>query len=309
MSVSATQAIKRAFIVLNPVAGHANPEELRQAIGDQFTDSGWDYEIYETTGSENLIEVTRKACEGAVDLVVAAGGDGTVSAVVNGIIHKEIPLGIVPVGTGNGLARALDIPLDTGEAIQLLSGENRVYNIDAMLVEEKFYILNVSSGISARAMQDTEPEQKRRFGVLAYIWTILKRVIGIQPTRFDLQLDDHEVRVRGTEILVSNGVLLEEPPFPVGPPERFSDRQLDVYVITAKTFWDHVSVLVHALLRSKRQSELRHFRVSEHVRIATPGYPQPAQADGELIGHTPFEVRISPAALPVIVPKETLQEI
>ena len=292
--------------MLNPIAGHASSEELHQAITEHFSSLGWDYEIYETTGRENLIEVTRKACEGAVDLVIAAGGDGTVAAVVNGIIQKEIPLGIIPVGTGNGLAHALGIPLEAGEAIRLLTGEHATYNIDAMQVGEMFYTLNVSSGISARAMQDTRPEQKRRFGILAYIWTILKKVIGIQPARFDLELDDHKVRVRGTEILVSNGVLLEEPPFPVGPPECFSDHELDVYVVTARTFRDHLNVLVHALLNTKRQSVLRHFRVQEYVRIATPGYPEPAQADGELIGQTPFEVRIAPGILPVIIPRETL---
>jgi YegS/Rv2252/BmrU family lipid kinase len=306
-SLHKNQALKRAFIVLNPIAGNADPKTLRQAIADHFKANDWDFEIYETTGRENLIEITRKACEEAVDLVIAAGGDGTVAAVVNGIIHKQVPLGIIPAGTGNGLAHALKIPMDASQAIQLITGEHGIYDIDAMQIGERFYILNVSSGISARAMQETEPEQKRKFGILAYIWTILKRVIGIQPTRFNLELDDHMVRVRGTEILVSNGVLIEEPPFPVGPPERFSDHELDVYIITADTFWDHLRVLVHALVKSNRQSVLRHFRVQERVKIATPGFPEPAQADGELIGRTPLEIHLVPGVLPVIVPKQTLQ--
>jgi predicted polyphosphate/ATP-dependent NAD kinase len=120
----------KALVVLNPVAGNSDASIVRQALEENLGNGDWYYEIYETTGQERLADVVRAALGQDFDVFVAAGGDGTVSGVVNGLIHSKHPLGIIPVGTGNTLARELDIPLNIEDALGILIGEHEVRTID-----------------------------------------------------------------------------------------------------------------------------------------------------------------------------------
>lgn len=173
------------FVMLNPIAGQASVDEIRQAIDRSFTNSRHSIEIYETSGEENVAQLTRDACQRGVQLVVAAGGDGTVAAVVNGHIHNRIPLGIIPAGTGNGLARALGIPLDLEEPVSLLAGSHSLMDIDAMRVGDQYFTLNVSVGFSARAMRRTEPKKKRRLniGLFSSTWSSRIRSVSSRSDR------------------------------------------------------------------------------------------------------------------------------
>lgn len=304
MESDSSQTIKKIYVILNPVGGHSNPADIQKALDEHCSKLGWSYEVYETTGKDNVAEITRKACKNDFDLVIAAGGDGTVAEVVNGMVNNPIPLGIIPVGTGNGLARALSIPLGLEEAIKLLGDDHEVMSIDAMQVGDKYYVLDVSAGISSRAMRDTPREQKRRFGVLAYAWIILRQLLTISPRRFNLTIDGHQIQVRAAEILVSNGVLLEEPPFPMGPREYFSDGQFNVYVLLARSLVDYLRLIAQFLVNpQKRKAELRDITVKQGITIDAARQSQPVQADGEVIGKTPVEIRIVPNAIQVIVPK------
>jgi diacylglycerol kinase (ATP) len=300
-----TRSMSRVYVILNPIAGTASAGEIHAALKRHLDTKEWIYDIYETTGKENVSEIVKAACENGAELVVAAGGDGTVAGVVNGLIPSGTPLGIIPVGTGNGLARALGIPLEVESAVQLLTGEHKIVSIDAMQVGEQYYILNVSTGISAEAIQETEPEQKRRFGIFAYAWTILGQALGFQTRRFSLTADDRHLQVRANEILVSNGTLLEEPPFPLGPPEGLSDGQIEVYILTANHFFDYITTLWDLLLRRPtKRSNLRHLTIKKRISINAIQRPDPVQADGEPVGQTPVEIRVASGAIPVVVPKK-----
>lgn len=297
-----------SYIVLNPIAGHSSAEAIRERLDELLAPSGWQVEVYETTGEEDVAELTRQACRRGAGLVVAAGGDGTVTAVINGIVGTEIPLGILPVGTGNGLARGLQIPIDVDKAIDLIAGEHDIRSIDTMRVKDQHYVLNVSAGISAGAMRNTPPEVKRRFGVAAYLWTIIKELIGIQPRRFRLKIDDRLVMVRATEVLVSNGSILKERLTLLGPPEDFTDRRLDVQIVTADSLFDHLKMVWGLVLRHTREPRLTQIQVKKKIYIETRGRPVTVQADGELIGSTPIEVSMVPASVRIIVPKQVNSE-
>lgn len=305
---SSNAATKKVYVVLNPIAGNASGDDLHAALEKHCDRHGWSHEIYQTTGEENISELTRAACKKGADLIVAAGGDGTVAGVVNGLVGTRVPFGIIPVGTGNGLARALTIPLDIGEAIQLLAERNKIMDLDAMQVDEAYFILNVSAGISSQAMRETEPEQKRRFGILAYAWTISQKLLEHEPRDFILTFDGQTEQVQAIEILVSNGELLNEPPFPMGPPEFYNDNQFDVYVITAQNVQDYARLGWELLTRQDEKREMRTFKVRKSIKIDSVGQPQPVQADGELIGQTPVEIRIVPSAIQVIVPEDLAAE-
>jgi diacylglycerol kinase (ATP) len=299
------KSVFRIYVILNPIAGNAGSEDIHQILEDSFPEEHFEYEVYETTGNEDLAEITRQACGRNMDLVVAAGGDGTVAGVVNGLIDQNVALGILPLGTGNGLARALHIPLDAKDAVSLLAGEHCIRPIDAMRVSDHYYILNVSAGISAKAMRTTPPEVKQRFGILAYVWTILQEALRFRLPGYKLTLDGRQMQVRASEILVSNVSLLENPPDPLGPPKKFQDGELDVYIITARTLSNYLTMMWDLFTKPKEKKQhMNHIRVKRSIEIDAIGKPQPTQGDGEKIGYTPIKVHLTPKALKVVVPKE-----
>jgi diacylglycerol kinase (ATP) len=294
---------KQALVMLNPIAGNANIDSLRQVLVRAMDEHDWTYDLYQITGDDDVAGIVRAACMRGVELVIAAGGDGTVAGVVNGLWQTNTYLGILPLGTGNVLARAMGIPNTPEQALDLIVGTHALQPLDVMRVAGQVFVLNVSAGLSARAMRDTRSEQKRRFGMLAYAWTIAGNLLQFQPRHFNLTVDGHHVQVRASEILVANGAFLHEPPFPYGPPEGFNDQQFSVYILTARTLADYLG-LIWGLRRgsAKRQTGLRMLRIRTSITIDALRRPQPVQADGEWIGHTPVTVQLLPGAVHLIVP-------
>ncbi|MBN1886397.1 MAG: diacylglycerol kinase family lipid kinase [Thermoflexales bacterium] len=295
---------QKVFVVLNPMAGQANPAVIRSALARYFAAPAWSCEIYETTGKEDVAQVVRQACEHGTGMVVAAGGDGTVAEVVNGLRHSRVPLGILPVGTGNVLAHGLFLPLELEPALKLLAGDHVLMAVDALQVGSRYFLLNVSVGITSQTVREMRPGQKRLWGIMAYVWTGTKHWIGFQPCRFALMVDGRQRRIRASEILVSNGTLLKEPPLPIGPPETFSDGQLDVYIVTARTMYDYIKVAWNLVFNPRnRKIRLRRLTARQSITIDAGSRVLPVQADGDVIGETPVEIRLVPAAVRVVAPK------
>ncbi len=299
-------ANQKVFIIFNPKAGKEDRAgEVRAALARHFTPPQWMYEIYETTGTEDedVTAICRAACARGTSLVISAGGDGTLVGVGNGLVNSQVPLGILPLGTGNALARALLIPLKLDEAMTLLVSDHVVVEVDALKVGERHYFSNVSVGISPEVMNDTKSEDKKQFGRLAYVMALIKRSSIFRLRRYMLTLDGRPRSIRAAEVLVSNPTLLEKPPSVFGPPETLDDAQLEVYVVTAHTLGDYMR-LVWELFRRPGQStaKLSHLAATHTIHIETDR-SQLVQADGEVIGHTPVEVQLVPKAIHVIMPK------
>ncbi len=211
---------QKAFVVFNPKAGREDEAvELRSALARHFTSPRWTVEIYETTGKEDVTATCRAACERGASLVISAGGDGTLVGVANALVHSQVPLGILPLGTGNRLARILSVPLKLDEAVQLLAGDHTVIEIDALKVGDRYFFSNVSVGMSPEIMNETKSAQKKRFGRLAYVLTTVKRSSLFHLRRYTLTIDGQTRRMRASEVLISNTKLLEKDDFLLGPPE------------------------------------------------------------------------------------------
>jgi diacylglycerol kinase (ATP) len=299
---ASTPNTARVFVVLNPVAGHSDPEFIRQALDRHLASGNRTYQVYETTGQEQLSKVVRAALDEGFNLFVAAGGDGTVSGVAGGLIHSGTPLGIIPVGTGNALARELDIPLHPEDALKLLIGEHTLKCIDAMQVKERFFTLIISVGLTSIAIRDTGRESKRRLGRLAYIWTGLRGLLGFQPQRFTIIVDDQRHRVRASELAVVNAGILGGSPFRWGPHIRLDDGQLDIAIVRVRTLFDYFRLAWDVLWnRQKQDPNIRYLQARQTIEINSDR-PLVVQGDGEVIGRTPVQVQVVPNAVQVIIP-------
>jgi len=171
----------KVLVILNPAAGKRDHESVREALTRCFAASRIEYEIYETRKAEKPGEVVRARLRDGFDLVVAAGGDGTVSDVIDGLVGSPAPLGIIPIGTGNLIARELGIPEDIDEAVSIVASAPHSRKIDAMKIDGRVFALNVSVGISASVIGGTSRKSKNRFGRLAYFVTTILKMFTLKP--------------------------------------------------------------------------------------------------------------------------------
>lgn len=293
-------------MIINPAAGGVtDTDHLTALLTDRIREAGSSCVVVTTREEDDLPALVRAACDRGTKLVIAAGGDGTVGEVVNGLVDTDALLGIVPVGTGNLLARAAGVPRRPDDAIALILGEHAEIGIDTMYSAGRHFVLNISTGISSSSIHDTSPEEKRRFGMLAYIGRIIGHIFGFRSHRFDLLLDGYPRTVDATELLVSNGTLMERLPRVLGPQQTFCDSRIDIYVIYGRSLFDYAVIILRKLFRRPEGDEkFLHFSVSHTLTITAHRRSQLMQGDGEVFSRTPTEVRVIPAAFRLIVPPE-----
>jgi len=283
----------------------------------------WEYEYYQTSKEESVLQVVLQAREqefGSTqasqkaalpqlsrvhfDVFVAAGGDGTVSAVASALAWSGIPLLIIPSGTGNGLARDLDIPLKLEKAADLLDPPHQFQGVDGMKIGDRFYLLNVSAGLTPAALKLTDRKEKQRFGRRAYIFAGLRALLGIQPVTFWLTIDGTHYEIRASEMILMNSISL-------GSTGRFlelgienDDGVMDLFIIQSRTFLDYLRVFWNFLLRRPQiDPDVKRFPVRDSL-ILEAAHSLEVQADGDLIGYTPLHVEVCPQAVKMIVPSD-----
>ncbi len=292
------------FVVMNPVGGSCDPLAVRAALDTAFGADQSAYRVYETSGAEDedITALVHRAIGEGAQLIVAVGGDGTVSQVAEGLIGGDVPLGIIPGGTANVLAQELGLPTDVAGAAQLLAGEHRTRTIDMLKVGERHFVLAVSIGLESLMIANTGRQAKRRFGRLAYIYTAFAQLIGFEQPRFTIVADGKRSRPRALQVLVANGGTLGIKALRWGPDIELDDGVANLCIVSARTFVDYIKIIWFAVTRQHRRSvNLRYIPVRNRVTIATSD-PLPVQADGEVIGTTPLTVEVVAGALKVVVP-------
>lgn len=292
--------MRRALVVLNPLAGGSGADRVREAVA-RAAATGLHCDVRVIAPPDPVTAAVRSALPGDFDLVAAAGGDGTVAAVASALAHTNIPLGIIPVGTGNILARDLGIPLELDGALQLLCGPHHTRTLDAMQIDQQCYLLSIGVGLSAVMTRDTTPQDKRRLGRFAYVMRGLLALRGFQPRRFTLTVDGKTRRVRAAEVVVANSSTAGDPNIRWGPHVRMDDGVLDVCIVRARVPLDYFRIAWNLLRGQKRDPRVRFLRAKESISMDA-GRSLPVEADGDVIGETPLHIELVPAAVRVIVP-------
>jgi YegS/Rv2252/BmrU family lipid kinase len=296
----------QVFVIINPVAGRNSASRVRTALERYFVDKpDWLFEIYETTGTEDVAALIREQIGVGAKAIFAAGGDGTVSAAVDAIVHSSIPLGIIPTGTTNVLAQELGIPLNIDKACRLLASDPERRTIDALLYENDYFVLSVGTGLDALVMEGTSRKGKQRFGPLAYVWSFLKILAGIQPYTFTIVADGKSRKVRAADVLLANVSTLTRP-FRWGPHIQPDDGRIDICIMKARNIIDFLRVVVDIIIpgRTRRDRGMQYWSAYHNILI-TSEEPIRVQGDGELLDYTPLEVVIVPKSVQIFVPKES----
>lgn len=294
------------LLVVNPHARRALARE-REALG-AFAGAGVRCEVRRTERAGHAGEIARGvALGGAHDAVFVLGGDGTAMDVVGALAGTGVPTGVLPAGTGNLVARTLGVPLGTRAAVAaLVAGAVARVDLGELAAAGggagRLFAFAAGGGVDARMIEGTSARWKRRVGWLAYAATATRAVV--RPSRFvaRVAVDGEELGGEATAVIVANFGAVLGGLFHFGPGIREDDGLLDVCVFRPASFAQSAAAFLRLVRRDWRPHPAITYRAGRSIRVeAEPA--EPVQADGELLGRTPFTVEVLPLAATLLVPR------
>lgn len=322
----------RAEIIYNPFSGQV---AVRHEIGEVaafLNQRGWDVSVKETSQALEATHLARRAAERGAGVVIAAGGDGTVNEVANGLLGTGAALGVLPVGTSNSWAIQMGIPalkpMHPGSAVaKFITGlegrldhplpgnhyrsllldaarvllEGRVVAVDVGEAAGRYFLMWAGIGIDAAIIESVTLREKKALGSWAFVLKAIGSGMHYNEAVVSLGLDGNVIKVTTPLIVVSN-IQLYGGVMAIGARAYVNDGKLDVCVFKGQGFFTFVSQALEVLSRRHLQdAKVEYYQCSEITVEST--CPLPVHLDGDLFTRTPVSIRTLPSALKVIVPE------
>lgn len=296
---------RRAAVVLNPSKIPDVPD-FKARLRTEAERQGWDEpRWFETTVEDPGHGQAQEALEAGADLIIAAGGDGTVRAVCEEAARTGVAVGIIPLGTGNLLARNLGIPINARDAMETVyGGQDKAIDLATFTTDSEVdtvFLVMAGLGMDAMIMTGVDDSLKNKVGWAAYF------VSGIKALRFpgmkvEICVDDQEPRRFRARTVVIGNVGFLQAGIPLLPDAKIDDGVLDVVVIAPRRFLGWLSIVWRVVARRKRTNDRLDRFTGSRVRVSATS-PTPMQLDGDPVGEgSEITAEVHPGVLLVRVP-------
>jgi diacylglycerol kinase family enzyme len=292
--------LRRLLFVLNPISGDIDKAGVQDLIRQVCTDRGRHAGIYETSGEDDLRKLKQYLQDHDFDAVFAAGGDGTVNLVAQALSGTERPMGILPLGSGNGLSKDLGIPQDPEAALGLV-WEHRVQTVDTLQVGGHFAAHLADLGFNALIVERFAAGGTRGPG--AYVRLALQEYMRYQPARYRVETDEETWEGEAFMLTIANARTFGSNVV-INPASRMDDGRFEVCVIEPFPATAAPGILYQLYTEGFDESAYTRRMQCRRVRIEVPGEAQVrVQVDGEpLLLPAPVEATINAQSLRVLVP-------
>jgi YegS/Rv2252/BmrU family lipid kinase len=263
-----------------------------------------DIEVREVVTSHpgHASEVLRARSE-VWDAVFVLGGDGTVMEVVSALAFSGVPIGVLPGGTGNLIAGVLGVPFSVGHAVRKLLEGNRCTFDLGMLPDGRFFTFAAGVGVDVAMVQRTSQGGKRRLGMLSYAITATRAALMREMVQVTVDVDGKVLEARAVLAMVANAGSILGGRFSIGPNVKPDDGELDLCLFMPETFGEVLELFWRLLRRDFRPHPRMQFVRGKRFQLRC----DPAvfvQADGDIVGRTPLEIRVAPMAAEFLVPRQ-----
>lgn len=289
--------MSRALLIVNPAARGGRSAEVDALTA--FGEIGTAVDIRRTARAGDAARFASEH-QGSAP-VYTLGGDGTVMEAVGALIGLQVPVGILPGGTGNQLARHFRIPLNVKRAVRALRSP-RVVPLDlGRLVDGPYFSLTAGLGLDAALIAGATPAMKRRFGVLAYVWSGAHAVRTQKPFNVRVEADGQLFEREASLAMIANIGALLDGRFALGPGVTPDDGLLDLAIFSPRGIVDGANHAWRMVRRDFRDDPRMLFVRAQHIRVAADE-GVPAQADGELLKHPRLDATAVPGGALFLAP-------
>lgn len=295
---------KRIVFVVNPISGTQGKKAILKWIDERLDRSRYDYEIIKTEYAGHASEIATQAVKNNTDIVVAIGGDGTVNEIARSLIHTETTLGIIPCGSGNGLARHLRIPMDPKSAIDILNEAHQI-RMDYGKINNIPFFCTCGVGFDAFVSLKFADSGKR--GLLTYLENTLHESLTYQPETYEIENEEGTVKYKAFLIACGNASQYGNNAY-ITPQASLKDGLMDVTILEPFTVLDVPSLSFQLFNKTIDQnSRIKTMRTKKiKIHRSKPGV---FHYDGDpLMGSEDLEVEIIPHGLNVISNKKRIKE-
>lgn len=297
-----------AVIITNPASGsYAQHEDSLKGDMEFLKQHGWKVELRLTEAAGDATRLAREAVAEKADIVIAAGGDGTINEVVQGLAETETALGVLPFGTMNVWSREMGIPLDDAGAREvLLHGKTR--RIDVGKMNDRYFLLMGGIGLDGEVAHAVEKKGLKKLGVLGYFLTSIWYGSGYPGFRVQLKFAGRVIKTRALQIVIGNTQLYGGSTVKFTWQAKCDDGLLDLCIVRGSNLVGRAFVIVDFLLHRKQKLQGIDYETSDLIEIRTRK-PVAIQLDGDAVGYTPATFKAVPDALNVIVPQDVNEDL
>lgn len=292
--------MKGVYAIINPVSGAGSKEKLPGLIASRCAPLGIAAKVVFTECAGHASMLTRQAIQAGADCVIAVGGDGTVNEVAKNLLNTDVKLGIIPKGSGNGLARELCIPFDARSALDIiLQGHN--VPIDACKANEHVFFCTCGVGFDATISKEFATQKRR--GSLTYLKNIVEEYLDYKPDTYELHIEEHTIREEAFLITCANASQWGNNAF-IAPHADICDGLMDVSILSKFTTIDIGALALQLFTKTiDRNSKIKTFR-TQQARIVRQNAGL-MHIDGEpvMVGNE-IDVSVMHSALKVFTPVE-----
>lgn len=218
---------KKIVFIMNPISGTSDKKDIPYLIEELLDKEQFDYSIRETEYAGHAYEIAKESKEQGIDIVVAVGGDGTVNEIGRALVHSNTALGIIPTGSGNGLARHLLIPMKIKGAIQVLN-DCEITDLDYGIINEHPFFCTCGVGFDAFISEKFAEAGKR--GPITYLENILKEGLKYEPETYEIEAENGTIKKKAFLISCANASQYGNNAY-IAPQASMSDGMIDVIIM------------------------------------------------------------------------------
>ncbi|MDR1379859.1 MAG: diacylglycerol kinase family lipid kinase [Tannerella sp.] len=252
--------LQKIYAIINPVSGIGSKDKIPDMIASYGLERGIPVHIGYTEYAGHARKLALKAMDGGADCVIAVGGDGTVNEVARNLLNTDVVLGIIPKGSGNGLARDLNIPMDARSAVDVIfSGHTSV--IDACRANERVFFCTCGVGFDATVSREFAKEKRR--GSLTYAKDIVENYLNYRPEVYELNINNHIMREKAFLITCANASQYGNNAY-IAPNADINDGKIDVTILSPFSTLDIGPLALQLFTKTiDKHSKIKTFRTRE----------------------------------------------
>lgn len=288
----------RTRLIVNPTAGAGRAPERIAALAPRIEAAFGPIEWRESRSADHVTELARECAERGDERVLVAGGDGTIHFAARGLIHSDTAMGVLPVGSGNDIARSIGLPLEAGPALNVIANEHR-RRIDVGCVGSRIYCCVLGVGMDSDALERINASRLLKRGKLLYTWAALRTLLTYRPelmriTWGNRTLEEEVVFAAATNTGTYAGGMK------IAPDADVADGRLDLCVVKSASLPSLLASFARIARGDGERSSAVVADQTARVKIETER-PMAVTLDGELTDlTTPIEARALPGALCVL---------